>query len=80
MDKPKICRIHAFLVSNIVLGMLVFAVSVYFIIVGEYANLQERTATEAILNLVSLSSLAWGAIALIAALLAKPVLCATRQE
>lgn len=80
MQKQKSRRIHAFLISNVILSLVVFAVAVYFIIVGEYSNIQERNAAEAVLNLISLSSLAYGAIALIAALLAKPFLYSLEQN
>jgi len=36
--------------ANIVLGLLVFAIAIYLNITGEYANLAERTATEALYN------------------------------
>jgi len=80
MSKNKSCRIHTFLIGNVALSVLVFTVMVYFIIVGEYSNLQDRNATEAVLNYVSLGSLVYGGVFLIAALLTKPFLCPVESE
>ncbi len=80
MSKSKPCRIHAFLLGNVVLSLLVFGVVLYFIIMGEYSNLQDRNATEAVLNTISLGSLLYAGVFLIADLLAKPYLCSLRQE
>lgn len=80
MTKKKSCRIHAFMMGNVALSLLVFGVVVYFIIAGEYSNLQDRNATEAVLNAISLGSLVYGGIFLIASLLAKPFLCSVEQK
>ena len=80
MSNKTSCRIHKFLIGNVALSLMVFSVVVYFIIVGEYSNLQERNATEAILNSISLGSLVYGGLFLIAALLAKPFLCAFESK
>ncbi len=80
MSKKKSCRIHTLLMGNVVLSLLVFGVMVYFIIVGEYSNLQDRHATEAVLNAISLGSLLYGGVFLIVALMTKPFLCKVEQE
>lgn len=80
MLKKKSCPVHAFLLGNVVLSLLVFGVVLYFIIVGEYSNLQERNATEAVLNSVSLGSLLYAGVFLIADLLVKPFLCELEPE
>jgi hypothetical protein len=68
------------MMGNVALSLLVFGVVVYFIIAGEYSNLQDRNATEAVLNAISLGSLVYGGIFLIASLLAKPFLCSVEQK
>jgi len=80
MSKKKSCRIHTLLMGNVVLSLLVFGVVVYFIIVGEYSNLQDRNAAEAVLNAISLGSLLYGSIFLVIALMAKPFLCTIRHD
>lgn len=79
MSKKKSCRIHTFLISNVALSVLVFGVVAYFIVAGEYSNLQDRNAAEAFLNSISLGSLVYGGLFLIAALLTKPYLCSVKQ-
>lgn len=80
MLKKNSCRIHAFLLGNVALSLLVFGVVLYFIVVGEYINLRDRNATEAVLNAISLGSLVYAGVFLIVDLLAKPFLCSVEQE
>ena len=79
MSKKNSCRIHAFLLGNVALSVLVFGVVLYFIVAGEYSSLQDRNAAEAMLNSVSLGSLVYGAVFLVIALMAKPFLCSVNK-
>ena len=80
MSKKDSCRIHAFLLGNVALSLLVFAAVLYFILTGEYVNLQDRGATEAVLNSISIGSLLYAGVFLIIALMTKPFLCSVKQE
>ncbi|HHH44080.1 MAG TPA: hypothetical protein ENK49_08080 [Gammaproteobacteria bacterium] len=80
MSKKKSCRVLAFLLGNVALSVLVFAVVLYFIIAGEYSSLQDRNAAEAVLNSISLGSLVYGGVFLIVALMAKPYLCSMDKQ
>ena len=56
----KFCKsgcVHKLLGFNIVLGLLAFIVAVYFIISGEYVNLEMRKSTETLLNSVAIGGL-----------------------
>jgi quinol-cytochrome oxidoreductase complex cytochrome b subunit len=80
MSKKDSCRIHAFLLGNVALSLLVFAAVLYFILTGEYVNLHDRSATEAVLNSISIGSLLYAGVFLIIALMTKPFLCSVKQE
>ena len=80
MSKKDSCRIHAFLLGNVAFSLLVFASVLYFILNGEYANLKDRNASEAVLNSISLGSLSYAGVFLIIALMTKPLLCSVKQE
>jgi len=80
MLKKTSSRIHAFLVGNVVLSLLIFGVVLYFSIIGEYSNLQDRSAIEAMLNSISMGSLFYAGVFLTADLVAKPFLCPLRQK
>jgi len=80
MSKKISCRINAFLLGNVALSLLVFAAVLYFILTGEYANLQDSNATEAVLNSITLGSLLYAGLFLIIALMTKPFLCSVKQE
>lgn len=59
--KPR-C-LHRFFLLNMLMGILLVSGTLYFIITGEYVNLLERQATEAILNRVALGALLYAAAA-----------------
>jgi len=79
MSKKKSCRLHTFLLGNVALSVLVFAVVLYFIVAGEYSSLQDRNAAESVLNSISIGSLVYGGVFLVIALMAKPFLCSTEK-
>ncbi|MFQ5643605.1 MAG: hypothetical protein ACE5FQ_07890 [Thiogranum sp.] len=79
MSKKKPCRVRTFLLGNVALSVLVFAVVLYFIIAGEYSSLQDRNATEAVLNSISVGSLVYGGVLLIIALMGKSFLCSEEK-
>lgn len=59
--------------ANIVLGLLVFAIAIYLNITGEYANLAERTATEALYNKIAIGGLLYAAASWIFCVMSKPL-------
>jgi hypothetical protein len=62
----KICKpgcAHKLIGANIALGILVFIVAVYFIISGEYANLETRKSTETLLNAAAIGGLIYSVAA-----------------
>lgn len=61
--QPQNSRLHNLLVTNMALGVAVFAVAVYFMITGEYANLPARQTTEALLNKFAIGGLLYSAVA-----------------
>jgi len=79
MSKKKSCRLHTFLLGNVALSVLVFAVVLYFIVAGEYSSLQDRNAAESVLNSISIGSLVYGGVFLVIALMARPFLCSTEK-
>jgi hypothetical protein len=48
---------HRFYLANAVLGLTVFAISVFLTITGEYPNLAVRLHTEAVLNFFMIGGL-----------------------
>ena len=61
--QPQNARLHNLLVTNMALGVAVFAIAVYFMITGEYANLPTRQTTEALLNKFAIGGLLYCAVA-----------------
>lgn len=61
ITQPQNSRLRTLLVSNMALGIVVFAVAVYFMVTGEYANLVARQATEALLNKFAIGGLLYSA-------------------
>jgi len=62
----KICKpgcAHKLLGANIALGILVSIVAVYFIISGEYANLEMRKSAETLLNTTAIGGLIYSVAA-----------------
>ena len=55
-------RFHLFSVVNMALGALVFAVSVYLVISGEYQNLAMRKHAEALLGQLEIGALLYVAL------------------
>jgi hypothetical protein len=49
--------VHKLLGFNIAFGLLAFIVAVYFIISGQYVNLEMRKSTETLLNSVAIGGL-----------------------
>lgn len=50
-------RVHTLLLTNIAVGLSIFAAAVYFIITGEYSSLAERQATEGLLNKLAIGGM-----------------------
>lgn len=71
--QPQNSRLHNLLVTNMALGVAVFAVAVYFMITGEYANLPMRQTTEALLNKFAIGGLLYSAVAWYIDQFARPI-------
>jgi hypothetical protein len=68
----KALRVRRLLRLNILLAFVIFAVSVYLILNGEYSTLQERKATEPVYNLMAIGSLVYMAVVWISCMMSKP--------
>ncbi len=64
--------LHRVLLANMALGMLVFAVMIYFIITGEYSSLAARVQAEHMYNMVGIGSLIYAVLAWYTDLLIRP--------
>lgn len=71
--QAKATRLHTLLVSNMALGIAVFAIAVYFMITGEYANLHARQASEALLNKFAIGGLLYSAVVWYVDQFARPI-------
>ena len=58
----KALRIRRLLRMNILFAFLIFAISVYLILTGEYSSLQEHKAAEPVYNLMAIGSLVYMAV------------------
>lgn len=61
MTQKKACALHKLFNLNMLVGLLVFATTVYFIITGSYDSLQARMQSEALLNVLSIGGLIYTA-------------------
>jgi len=68
----KAVRVRRLLRMNILLALVVFAVSVYLILTGEYSSLQERKSTELVYNFMAIGSLVYMAVVWISCMMSKP--------
>ena len=68
----KALRVRRLLRLNILLAFVVFALSVYLIVTGEYSTLQERKAAEPVYNLMAIGSLVYMALVWISCMMSKP--------
>ena len=57
---------------NILAALVVLCASVYLILTGEYASLEERKAADAIYNLVALGSILYMVLVWVSCVLTKP--------
>lgn len=69
----KALRVRRLLRMNILFAFLVFALSVYLILTGEYGSLQERKTIEPIYNLMAIGSLVYMAVVWISCMMSKPL-------
>jgi len=76
----KALRVRRLLRMNILFAFLVFALSVYLILTGEYSSLQERKATEPVYNAMAISSLVYMSIVWISCMMSKPFWFPTKSE
>lgn len=68
----KALRVRRLLRLNIFLAFVVFALSVYLMLTGEYSTLQERKAAELVYNLMAIGSLVYMAVVWISCMMSKP--------
>ena len=68
----KALRVRHLLKLNILLAFVVFALSVYLMLTGEYSTLQERKAAELVYNLMAIGSLVYMAVVWISCMMSKP--------
>jgi len=68
----KALRVRRLLRLNILLAFVVFALSVYLMLTGEYSTLQERKAAELVYNLMAIGSLVYMAVVWISCMMSKP--------
>ena len=57
MSENKARKLHRIYQLNILLGVIVFAISCFFMITGEYDSLAMRQQAESLLNLVGLGAM-----------------------
>ena len=76
----KALRIRRLLRLSILLAFVVFALSVYLIVTGEYSTLQERKAAEPFYNLMAIGSLVYMAVVWISCMMSKPFWFPTKPE
>ena len=57
MSEAKARKLHRLFQFNIIAGVIVFVISVFFMITGEYENLAMREQGESLLNMVGLGSM-----------------------
>lgn len=62
MSVKKTCTLFRLFQSNILIGVLVSLLSVYFMATGSYASLSERIESEAMLNLFLVGGFIYSAI------------------
>ena len=68
----KALRVRRLLRLNILLAFVIFALSVYLMLTGEYSTLQERKAAEPVYNLMAIGSLVYMAVVWISCMMSKP--------
>ena len=76
----KALRVRRLLRMNIMFAFLVFALSVYLILTGEYGSLQERKAAEPVYNLMAIGSLVYMAVVWISCMMSKPFWFPAKSE
>jgi hypothetical protein len=76
----KALRVRRLLRLNILFAFLVFALSVYLILTGEYNSLQERKAAEPLYNLMAIGSLVYMAVVWISCVMSKPFWFSAKSE
>ncbi len=80
LSVDKALRVRSLLRLNILFAFIVFAVSVYLILTGDYSSLQERKATEPVYNFIAIGSLVYMAAAWISCVMSKPFWFPTKSN
>lgn len=57
MSESKARKLNRLFKLNIILGVLIFAISCFFMITGEYESLAMRQQAESMLNLIGLGAM-----------------------
>jgi hypothetical protein len=72
LSKDKAILRRRILRFNVLLGLMVFAVAVFFNITGEYGSLAERNAAESVYNMVAVSGVLFSAFSWMFCVMSKP--------
>ena len=72
LNKNKALQRRKILRLNILAALLILFASIYLIITGEYASLEERKASDAIYNLIALGSILYMVAVWVSCVMTKP--------
>ena len=62
MPENKARKLHRLFQFNIILGVLIFAISCFFMITGEYESLAMRQQGEGLLNMLGLGAMLYAVV------------------
>lgn len=72
LNENKALQIRRILRLNILTAFIVLIVSIYMIITGEYASLQERQSADSFYNILVVGSILYMALVWISCVMSKP--------
>ena len=72
LNENKALRRRSFLRFNILAAFVVLSVSIYMIITGEYATLQERKSADSVYNILAIGSILYMVAVWISCVMTKP--------
>ena len=72
LNENKALRRRRFLRLNILAALIVLAISLFMIITGEYATLQERQSADSIYNILAIGSILYMAVVWMSCVMTKP--------
>ncbi len=77
---PKAVKIRKFMRTIMILGLMVFVVSIYRMVTGQYDSYLERRAADALYNNLTIGSLLYIAVSWVACVMTKPFWFPLSQE